>query len=85
VRAEPGRGLTPAELARLLRVSPDRVRGWIVRGELPAVNVGSSGRPRFVVLPHHLTTFERARAAVAPARPRRRRAANGMTDFFPDL
>jgi len=41
--AEP-RGHTPAELARLLRVSPDRVRAWIANGELGALNLGTASR-----------------------------------------
>ena len=50
------RGWTPNELARLLRVSPDRICDWIKRGELSAINTATHpyGRPRFVILPHHL-------------------------------
>jgi excisionase family DNA binding protein len=82
------RGYTPAELARLLRVSADRIRAWIKRGELGAINTAPSrlGKPRFVVLPHHLEEFERKRRAADPAArpaPRRRRVA-GFVDFFPD-
>ena len=78
--------MTPAEVGRLLRVSPDKVRGWIARGELRAVNLGSNARPRLVVLPHHLAEFERkhlAAPARKPARKRRRKIA-GETDFYPD-
>jgi hypothetical protein len=32
--AAPARGLTPNELAKVLRVSPDRVRQWITAGQL---------------------------------------------------
>ena len=80
------RGLTPRELARLLRVSPDRVRAWIVRGELGAVNTAptQAGKPRFVILPHHLSEWEQTRqvARAAPA-PRRQRRATSK-DFYPD-
>ena len=31
-------GLTVADVARRYRVSPDKVRGWIARGELIAIN-----------------------------------------------
>jgi excisionase family DNA binding protein len=83
----PGRGLTPREVARLLRVSKDRVRAWIERGELPAVNVSAArcGRPRYVVLPEHLQAWERSRRVSPPPRaaPRRRRPA-GFIDFLPD-
>jgi hypothetical protein len=82
-----GRGYTPAELARLLRVSPDRVRAWIVAGELTAINTASRrcGRPRFVILPQHLTEFAARRAAAAPKpAPRRRRRQPNMIDYYPD-
>ena len=86
--AQASRGYTPAELARLLRVSADRIRAWIKRGELGAINTapGRLGKPRFVVLPHHLEEFERKRRAAVPAArpaPRRKRPA-GYVDFFPD-
>jgi excisionase family DNA binding protein len=80
-------GYTPNELARLLRVSADRVRRWITNGELTALNTAPSrcGRPRYVILPHHLAEFERRRAAAAlkPAPWRRRRTTE--VDYFPDL
>jgi hypothetical protein len=79
------RGMTPNELARVLRVSADRIRGWIVSGELPALNTASArcGRPRYVVLPHHLAEFERARQAAAPKLPPRRKKKNYEIDYFP--
>jgi hypothetical protein len=79
-------GWTPRELARLLRISPDRVRGFIRAGELKALNVAStrSGRPRFVILPHHLAEFEQRRQAVPPSKPPRRRRQPAVVDYFPD-
>jgi excisionase family DNA binding protein len=83
-----GRGWTPRELARVLRVSPDRVRAWIKSGELGAIDTARHrcGKPRYVILPHHLAEFERGRAAAAPAKPqrRRRRQPAGYIDFFPN-
>jgi hypothetical protein len=82
-----GSGRTVREVARLLRVSPDRVRAWIKAGDSPAINTAPAkcGRPRYVVLPHHLDEFERRRRVEPPSKPapRRRRAA-GEIDFFPD-
>jgi excisionase family DNA binding protein len=81
------RGLTPRELARTLRVSPDRVRAWIASGELGAVDVGGRGkRRRFVILPHHVEQFERRRSTAPPPRPVRRRQKRrpGFVDYFPD-
>jgi excisionase family DNA binding protein len=81
------RGMTPRELTRLLRVSLRKVLGWIHGGQLGAVNVGDSRRPRFIVLPSHLEQFERGRRAVPtaprPAARRRRRPAD-LVDFYPD-
>lgn len=46
-------GMTPREVARRYRVSPDKARAWIRKGELRAVNTatGLGGKPRWVVLP----------------------------------
>lgn len=80
------RGWTPNELGRLLRVSPDRVRAWIVAGELQAVNTAAAlcGKPRYVILPHQLADFERRRQAATPPKPQRRRKRTNMTDYYPD-
>ena len=84
--AAPPRGYTPAELARLLRVSPDRIRAWIHSGELKAINTASTrcGKPRYVILPAHLEEFERLHAAAPPPKPVRRKKLIGMVDYFPD-
>jgi excisionase family DNA binding protein len=83
----PGRGWTPNELAALLRVSPDKVRGWIHSGELKAINVARvrCGRCQFIILPHHLEEFERGRWAAEPAKvPRRRKRPAPAIDFYPE-
>jgi hypothetical protein len=80
------RGLTPNELARLWRVSADRIRHWIQTGELGALNLARHRccRPRYVVLPHHLLDFERKRrAAVPPPKAPHRRRRQVMVDYFP--
>jgi excisionase family DNA binding protein len=79
--------MTPREVARLLRVSKDRVRAWIEAGELAAVNVSPTrcGRPRYVVLPEHLAAWERSRRVSPPPRPApRRRRQPTITDYYPD-
>lgn len=80
------RGLTPRELARILRVSADRIRSWIMAGELGAINTASSrcGRPRFVVLPHHLAAWERSRQAGRPEPEAQRRRRAAVKDYYPD-
>ncbi len=81
------RGWTPRELARLIRVSPDKVCALIKSGELPAINTASArcGRPRFIVLPHHLAAWERGRQAARPTVPPKKRIRQtGQRDFYPD-
>jgi excisionase family DNA binding protein len=80
------RGYTPRELARLLRVSPDRIRAMIATGELGALDLARHrcGRPRYVILPHHLAEFVRRRAAGPSPTPARRRKRIHEVDYYPD-
>jgi excisionase family DNA binding protein len=64
--------LTPPEIAKLLRVSNEKVYGWIRRGDLRAVNVGNKTRPRFRIAREHLDSFLESRT-VPPPPPRQRR------------
>jgi excisionase family DNA binding protein len=79
-------GLTVREVARRYRVSPDKVRAWIDRGELAATNTAATlcGRPRWVVPPEALAAFERGRQGGPPPKPPRRRRKPAMIDFYPD-
>ena len=54
------RGLTVREIARRYRVGEDKVRLWIRRGELRAINTSEAlcGRPRWVIPPEALVGFE---------------------------
>lgn len=80
------RYLTPPQLARRLGVSPDKVVGWIRRGELRAVNVADrpTGRPRWRINPADVATFEARRTAqVAPKVQRgRRQQDTTVVEFF---
>ncbi len=80
------RGLTVADVARRYRVSPDRVRAWIARGELLAVNRRDtrSSRPSWVVPPEALEEFERGRAATPPPKAVRRKKRPSIVDYYPD-
>jgi excisionase family DNA binding protein len=78
--------LTPAEIARRLRISADKVLGWIHSGELTAINVAQnpSGRPRFRVDVADYVEFQNRRQ-VRPQgpvskRPRKQRA--DVHEFF---
>jgi hypothetical protein len=70
----------------LLRVSPDQIRAWIKAGELGAVNTARRrcGRPRYVILPHHLADFTVKRSAAAPRPAPRRRRRREIKDYYPD-
>jgi transposase len=81
-------GLTTRDVARRYRVGEDKVRAWIARGELRAINTADCGRgrPRWVITPDSLAEFERGRQADRPApkrAPRRKRQADTI-DFYPD-
>jgi hypothetical protein len=81
----PARGLTVADLAALLRVSGDKIRLWLKRGELVGVNTAGSvsARARWIILPDALAEFLRRRSACSPPpKPPRRRKATGV-DFYP--
>ena len=81
------RGQTPNELAPVLRLSPDRIRAMIRTGELGAIDTARHrcGRPRYVVLPHHLAEYIRSHSAAEPTPgPRRKRAPTGSVDYYPD-
>ena len=81
------RGLTVPEVARRYRVSEDKVRGWIRRGEQKAINTATvlCGRPRWVILPDALIQFERRRAATPERKPTQRQPRRPYeVDFFPD-
>jgi hypothetical protein len=83
----PATGLTVRDVARRYRVGEDKVRAWIARGELAAVNTAAvlCGRPRYVVTPEALAAFERGRAAAEPKPTRRRRPRRpGVVDYYPD-
>ncbi|HTU19241.1 MAG TPA: helix-turn-helix domain-containing protein [Gemmataceae bacterium] len=81
-----GDGYTVPELARRYRVSEEKVRGWIRRGELAAVNTASTrcGKPRFVVPAEALQDFERGRNAAMPKPAKKRRRMKVAVDYFPD-
>lgn len=82
----PAPGLTVLDVSRRYRVSPDKVRAWIARGELAAVNTAATlcSKPRWVIMPDALIAFERRRAGVTPKAPRRGRRPIGITDYYPD-
>jgi hypothetical protein len=83
--ANPPTGLTTREVARRYRVSRDKVHSWIKRGELSAINTAAPlAKPRWVVLPDALASFERGRQATPPPkRQQHRRQRTVETDYYP--
>jgi hypothetical protein len=83
--ARPACGLTVADVAARYRVGADKVRLWIARGELSAINTAAAlcGRPRWVITPEALAAWERSRQAGPPPKPTRRRKRTAMVDFYP--
>ena len=80
------RGLTVGDLARRYRVGEDKVRGWIRRGELRAINTAAvlCGRARWVVPVDALAEFERRRVGGPPLKPPSRRRRRASVDYYPD-
>jgi hypothetical protein len=79
-------GLTVAEFARRYRVGEDKVRGWIDKGDLKAINTATDmcGKPRWVITPDSLAAFEKKRAGGPTPKPQRRRRQPAVIDFVPD-
>ena len=79
-------GYTVAALCRRWRVGADKVRGFIRRGELLAVNLAShlSGKPQWRITPEAVAAFEARRTSAPPPKTPRRKKRTGEIDFFPD-
>ena len=76
--------ITPPALARQYGVKPDKILRWISLGELTAVNVAErvGGRPRWRISLESIADFERRRAAVKPAKRRRRKRNSEVMDII---
>ena len=61
--------MTVPEVAKLLRVRPDKVLSWIRSGRLRGYNVAEkeNGRPKYRVNPDDLEAFMQQRAVTQPA------------------
>jgi hypothetical protein len=79
------RGYTVPEVARRYRVGQDKVRAWIRRGELAAVNTAAvlCGKPRWIITPDALAKFEQQRSGGPPPTPPCRRQP-AVKDYYPD-
>ncbi|MBP3958425.1 helix-turn-helix domain-containing protein [Gemmata sp. G18] len=79
-------GLTPNEVASVLRVSQGKVLAWITSGELVATNTAAAlcGKPRWVVSASALEAFRKKRSSLPLPKVARRRRPSGLVDYFPD-
>jgi len=75
------------QIAERYMVSPSTVSGWIANNELDAFVVSraaGSRKPRYRVTEEALAAFERRRAvgSQTPATPRRKKANDGVVEFY---
>jgi hypothetical protein len=78
-------GFRVADLCRRWKVGPDKIRGFLRRGELIGVNLASnlSGKPQWRITPESVEEFEERRSSKPLPKPIRRRRAQAAIDFFP--
>jgi hypothetical protein len=79
-------GFTVADLARRWRVGEDKVRAFLRKGELVAVNVAAclAGKPQWRITAESVKQFEQRRSSVPTPKPVRRRRQVAEVDFYPD-
>ncbi len=81
--------LSPPQVAERLGISPDKVIGWLLAGELKGSNLATlaNGRPRYRIFEGDLADFLEKRSAgvsVGSSRraTRKRSAQPGVKKFF---
>jgi hypothetical protein len=80
--------LTPPALAAHWGVDPAKVIGWIVAGELAAINAATSlsaARPRYRISQQAIADFERRRAVTPPppqTTRRKQKRTGEIKEFF---
>ena len=77
--------LTPPEVAERYRVSADKVRDWIVSGQLRAIDISTKpgiGRPRWRIHATDLIAFENSRTVNPSVKPTRRRRKADVIEYF---
>jgi hypothetical protein len=79
-------GFSVADLARRWKVGPDKIHGFLRRGELIGVNLATNlcGRPQWRITPESVRAFEERRTSAPPAKPARRRKRTVAVDYYPD-
>ena len=79
-------GYTVRDLAKRWRIGVDKVRKFLDRGELVAVNVADShaAKPQWRIMHESVERFERRRSSQSTTAPQpRRRRTKALVDFYP--
>ena len=77
-------GYSVADLCRRWRVGPDKIHGFLRRGELVGVNVATnlSARPQWRITRESVELFERRRSSAPPPKPPPRRRRQQAIDYY---
>jgi hypothetical protein len=78
------RKVTPPELAARWGIAPEKIIGWILAGELRAINGASKpgGKPRYLIDEDDIAAFERGRQVSQPLpRAKRRNRTEIVRNF----
>jgi hypothetical protein len=80
-----GAGYTVRDLCRRWKVGADKIRTFIRRGDLIAVNMATnlSGKPQWRITPESVSAFENRRTSAPPPQPARRRKRTPAVDYYP--
>jgi hypothetical protein len=87
-RGDPGRsmksGFSVSDLCRRWKVGPDKIRGFLRRGELIGINLATnlSARPQWRITPESVDQFERRRSSAPPGKLLRKRKP-ALIDYYP--
>jgi hypothetical protein len=75
-----------ADLCHRWKVGPDKIRGFLRRGELVGVNLATTlaGKPQWRITPESVEQFERRRSSAPLPKPTRRRRRAETLDYYPD-
>lgn len=78
-------GYSVTDLSRRWRVSGDKIRSFIRKGELVAVNMAAnlSARPQWRITPESVEQFEKKRSSNPPPSAPRRRSRPALVDYYP--
>jgi hypothetical protein len=78
-------GYSVADLRRRWKIGGDKIRLFIRRGELVAVNVATnlSGKPQWRITAESVEKFEHRRSSAPLPKPARRQKRTSIVDYYP--